>query len=541
MKKPFGPICLIIPPSVFLLDERVFINLGILKVAAVLEQEGYLVEVLDLSGVANYELVLKLHLDGSPAVVFGITATTPQLPAVMRIQSILRERRPKERIIIGGPHPTLVLAAYRREHQLGQEGRAHRHLQHLLEAFDVIVAGDGENTVVTALTTTERIIDADDPKSPLFMTHEGFDKSPFPARHLVEVSSYHYEIEGERALSLIAQLGCPFACGFCSGRTSPSLRNIRLRSTESVVREVEHLYDVYNVKAFMFYDDELNVNPKMLELMMALTALQKRRGVQFKLRGCIKAQLFTDAQAAAMAEAGFRIIFVGFESGHPRILENINKKATREENTRCVEIARRHGLKVKASMSIGHPGESLESILATRDWLLEAKPDDFNVTVITCTPGTFYYDHAVQVLPDPEVWTYTVKNGDRLHSRDIDYRTVSDYYNGRPTEYRSFVYTDYVSAEDLVRLRDDIEYEVRQKLRIPFSPTSPSLFFDHSMGQTGLPPNVLRTNWRRVRWGPSVAVAPVPRAGGPVAPPSLGLPLSAGFDLPRVPHGDHGS
>ncbi len=32
-------ICLIIPPSPFLLDERVFVQLGILKIASVLEQK----------------------------------------------------------------------------------------------------------------------------------------------------------------------------------------------------------------------------------------------------------------------------------------------------------------------------------------------------------------------------------------------------------------------------------------------------------------------------------------------------------------------
>jgi anaerobic magnesium-protoporphyrin IX monomethyl ester cyclase len=44
-------ICLIIPPSPFLLDERVFMQLGILKIAAVLEKENYKVDVVDLSGV----------------------------------------------------------------------------------------------------------------------------------------------------------------------------------------------------------------------------------------------------------------------------------------------------------------------------------------------------------------------------------------------------------------------------------------------------------------------------------------------------------
>ena len=51
-------ICLIIPPSPFLLDERVFVQLGILKIASVLEQEDYSVDMIDLSGVENYTDVL---------------------------------------------------------------------------------------------------------------------------------------------------------------------------------------------------------------------------------------------------------------------------------------------------------------------------------------------------------------------------------------------------------------------------------------------------------------------------------------------------
>src|SRR3990167_7395415 len=120
----------------------------------------------------------------------------------------------------------------------------------------------------------------------------------------------------------------------------------------------------------MFYDDELNVNLKIVELMNAIADSQQKLGQEFRLRGFIKSQLFTDAQAEAMYRAGFRWILTGFESGSPRILENINKKATREENTRCLEIGRRHGLKVKALMSIGHPGESETTVLDTHKWLL---------------------------------------------------------------------------------------------------------------------------------------------------------------------------
>jgi radical SAM superfamily enzyme YgiQ (UPF0313 family) len=60
-----------------------------------------------------------------------------------------------------------------------------------------------------------------------------------------------------------------------------------------------------------------------------------------------------------------------------RILNNIQKKATKDENTRCVDIAHKYGLKVKALMSAGHAGESEETINDTKEWLLKVKPDDF--------------------------------------------------------------------------------------------------------------------------------------------------------------------
>src|SRR2546422_8578009 len=162
----------------------------------------------------------------------------------------------------------------------------------------------------------------------------------------------------------------------------------------------------------MLYDDELNVNPKIVELMNLIAKAQKDLGVEFRLRGFIKAELFTDQQAEAMFRAGFRWILIGFESGHERILTNIQKKAGQADNTRAMEIAKRHSLKVKALMSVGHPGESEETVKATRDWLLAVKPDDFDVTVITTYPGTPYFDEAVETKPG--VWTYTYSEERRV-------------------------------------------------------------------------------------------------------------------------------
>jgi radical SAM superfamily enzyme YgiQ (UPF0313 family) len=485
-----GSICLLTPPSAFLLDERVFVSLGILKVGANLEAHGFQVNHLDLSGVENYLAAVSSYIVGSTDLAVGITVTTPQLPAVMRIARVIREQRPDIRLILGGPHVTLVHSGLNLERKQGiVRGRAARSVDQLEAAFDVLCSGDGELAIFDALQTEPpKLVDGDDPKGPLFLSDQTFTELPFPARHLVDLGSYHYSIEGHRATSVIAQLGCPFNCGFCGGRNSKSLRLIRNRSTASILSEIEDLYRTYGYTGFMFYDDELNVSKSMVELMNELSNLQSRLGVDFRLRGFVKAELLDEVQAAAMYRAGFRWLLCGFEAANERILTNINKKATLADNTRCVEVAKRHGLKIKALMSCGHPGESEDSIGDIKNWLVQNAVDDFDCTIITTYPGTPYYDLALPHPSEANVWTYTQPmTGDRLHTIDIDYTLFADYYKGDPNGgYSAFVFTDYLSSEQIVRLRNQVENEVRAKLKIPFNAGAAALRYEHSMGQ-GLP------------------------------------------------------
>lgn len=490
-------VLLITPPSLFLLDERVFMSLGILKVAASLERAGNPVELLDLSGIDNFEEVAGIQAAQTSSKTVAITVTTPQLPAAVKIVARIRAVRPDIRVIAGGPHVTLVHSAVKLELRQGRVGRAHIALAKLESIFDVLVSGDGERSIFEAIAPdAPKVVDADLPGKGLFMSSADYEETPYPARHLVDASSYKYSIEGFPATSLIAQLGCPFACGFCGGRNSNMLRRIRTRSTASIVGEIEHLHRTYGYTGFMMYDDELNVSKSLVELMDSITDLQSRLGVEFRLRGFIKSELFNDAQAVAMRRAGFRWILCGFESANPRILENINKKATLEDNDKVMEICRKHDLKVKALTSVGHPGESEESISDLRDWLIKSAPDDFDCTTITTYPGTPYYDEAVPHSDVKDAWTYTCKkSGDRLHSYDVDYCEVADYYKGDPSGgYHSYVFTDHLSGDEIVFLRNRLEQDVRKKLHIPFNPGAPGLKYEHSFGQGQLPLHILRSN-----------------------------------------------
>lgn len=463
-------------------------SLGILRIAAVLEQAGHGVHVLDLSGIENYCAAVADYAFNSDVEFYGITATTPQLPAAMEIVQNIRgaARCPNHKIILGGPHVTLVNAAAKKGNP-----RAQRALEILKSKFNVLVCGDGEGSIFVALSSNcPKIVDADEIKSDLFLSNEALTNLPLPARHLVDVDSYHYSIDSVSATSLIAQLGCPFGCGFCGGRMSPMLRKIRTRTTESIIIELRHLYKTYGYTGFMFYDDELNVNPQMVQLMTAISVLATELSVEFKLRGFIKAELFTDAQAQAMYAAGFRWILTGFESGSPRILKNIQKRATREDNSRCMDIARRAGLKVKALMSIGHPGESYQTIKETEDWLMRERPDDFDATIITTYPGTPYYDNAMETSTG--IWKYEIY-GDALYSKEVDYSVVADYYKGNPDDgYISYVHTDFLHANELVILRNLLEKRVRRFLNIPYNHSVPAQRYEHSMGQ--LPSRILKSH-----------------------------------------------
>lgn len=460
-------VCFVIPPSGFLLDERVFPSLGVLKVAAALEGQ-HEVSVCDLSGVADVDAAAFPQAD-----IYGITATTPQLPFAGRIEWLLRRRFPKCRIFLGGPHVTMVNAAAKRGVIRAREMR-----EELCSRFDVLVAGDGERAMLEALHQRSVLVDADDTHSVLFLRGQDLADTR-PARHFIDFDSYHYEVDGQRATSLVAQLGCPFGCGFCGGRSSPSFRSMRVRPTKAIVDELVSLHQTYGYTGFMFYDDELNVSKAFPELLRALIQAQEALGVRWALRGFVKSELLTAEQASLMAEAGFKTLLVGFESGSERILHNIQKRATVEDNTRCVDVIHKHGLRVKALMSIGHPGESLETVEETRRWLLAVRPDEFDATCITVYPGTPYFDEAREERPG--VWTYRApKTRDAIHARPFSQFSDTLYYKGTPGEYESFVHTDTLSEKDLVATRDTLEAEVRYALGIEFPGAN---LYEHSMGQ----------------------------------------------------------
>lgn len=489
-------ICLIIPGSIFLSDARTFITIGILRIASVLESVGYVVDVLDFSGIANPLNVLADYVRQYPTRMFGITSTTPQMPETTKICRALREHRPEARLILGGPHCVAVSIAKKREAQRGIVGRAHEAFFKVATLVDVIVAGDGEDAIFLALSENPPSwIDADDPSVSMFLSKERISSLPPIARHLVDLESYHYYIDGRRSTSMMFAQGCPFQCRYCSLRFSPSFRRVRQRTTESILEEIREIVKKWHLTGIQIYDDEIGLSQTaIIKDLRAIIDLEEKMGIDLRLRGFVKAELLTPLQAKLMYECGFREICVGIESGAPRILQNIKKQATIDDNYRCVEIAKANNLKIKCFTSIGHPGETEETIQQTQEFLIQADVDSFDTTIISPFPGVNYYDEAVPHKSIAGAWTYTApETGDTLHSINVDYTENAQYYKGdRNLGYVSHVFTDALSQEDLVKMRDWVEDSVRTKLNLPYCETKAALLYDHSSGQ--IPLHILRSS-----------------------------------------------
>lgn len=501
------PVCLVIPDSGFLLDSRVFDFAGAEKVAAELEANGNPISVLDLSKYGNSDEIVTQYVSQTQKVVFGITATTPHLPEAVKIRNAIKKVKPDATIVLGGPHGTLTHAAMVEDNKAGRLGRGTRAFEQLPRYFDKLVIGDGEMAIFYAMDPANKgqIIDASTLKADLFIKRGELDKFRWPARHLIDHNSYKFYINDDgkpyRAFSVIGQLGCPFECGFCGGRDAQSFRMTRTRSIENIVAEIEHTIRVSEdysepFRGVMFYDDELNVSPSNLEnLCTGLISLQKKLGVEMRFRGFVKAELFTKEQARLMYAAGFRVLLSGVESGSDKTLKAMKKHTSKAINSRCAELAHNAGLSFKALMSIGHPGESSETVKESIDWVLEnlKEGDDVDFTVITQYPGSPYYDRSVLVREE-NAWLYETKVGgrvERLWSNEIDFAEQAEFYKGIPGNYVAYLWTDHLSPKDLVRERDNAERITRSQLKLPEFATVAALQFEHSMGQS-LPSNILR-------------------------------------------------
>jgi len=449
-------IVLVIPPSPFLIDDRVFPFLGPLQIGAVARDMGHDVSVADLTGFkrrhpevkhADYEIVMveakKNLLEAvKGADVVGFYSLAAQHPQVVQLNDFVKEHAPDCVRVLGGPHANTAPASC------------------IKDGFQyVIVADQGggggepgfiellrrlerQKTSVRSLIADEKIIKV----ASRIGTKWENDHWPMPARDMIDLNSYVYYIEGERATSIVSATGCPFACTYCSHWSG--YRKLEAKSAEYVRNEIKYIKEHYGWRAIMFYDDEINLRP---DFTTEFLPMLKEEGVIWRAFFKNGKNLTNDSTFKLMVEAGCVQLCTGAESANEKILRDIKKGATLGDNTAFVRLCVKHGIKPKVFTQVGLPGETPDTIVELRDWLTSMAKEglsDADVSITTPYEGTPIFDN-----PENHAITF--------NKEELDFSHDVVLYKGVPGEYKSYVSHPGLTAGALVKARQWVEDEFR--------------------------------------------------------------------------------
>ena len=384
-------ICLVRLPSSFLINERAFPPLGLMTIGTALKLKGHEVHIHD-------GLPEEVPLDYD---YYGMGPTTPEYSFALAVKERIRSANPGARIVIGAS-----FAALNRD-------------RCLRDGWDCVVIGDGEMVVERAFAGGEHLILAEE--HPL-------DEYPIIDRSILDLSLYHYQIDGRDATTLISSRGCPWRCSFCC---KVDQRNtVRLRSAGHVIREIDYLHDL-GYRALAFPDDIFILSRSRTEEICA-----HLKALGMKWRCLVRADIavrYGQEFIQMMADSGCVDIGMGVESGSEKILKLANKGETVATIKKAIRMLKASGIRVKGFFILGLPGETPETLSETDQFLLEMQLDDIDIKIYQPYPGS-------------PIW----QNKADLDIQWHDMEVAQMFYKGRTGEYYGNVSTAALANSQIV-------------------------------------------------------------------------------------------
>jgi radical SAM superfamily enzyme YgiQ (UPF0313 family) len=361
--------------------------LGIAYIAAVLEEKGIDVHVIDCATGISFNALFMKILDESPDMV-GLTSTTPAFVNVQTVASFIRQKSPSTSIIIGGAHVTAV------PEKTMETG-----------LFDIGVINEGEVTIAQLFDNYKngKFTNLEEIRGIIYKENGGIrqnerqpyiqdlDSIPMPARHLFPHPKFYQPTPAScRRVPyavLMTSRGCPSRCTFCDRKVFGE--RCRMRSVPNIFEEIDKLISKYGVREIRFFDDTFTLNKKRVyeicdefekrKLGISWTCLTKAQSVDGPLLKCMK-------------KAGCWQVLYGFESGDDRMLKLLKKGNTVEINKRAIRFTKEAGLEVRGDFIVGTPGETWESLEKTVRFAIDMRLDYAHFNKFTPFPGTELYE-----------------------------------------------------------------------------------------------------------------------------------------------------
>lgn len=456
-------VLLIFPPITIYPEEDppLVFPLGIGYLAAVLEQKGYHVHVIDCiaeregftrneDGTIHVGLTwdeLKKRIEKIDPDVVGISCLwTADYVNATRISEIVKEID-NIPVIFGGAHTTA----------LPKETLENKNI-------DYVVIGEGELSLPALL---EKIGQKESLKgihgvgfkdngkihiNPPIKYIENLDSLPFPAGHLFPMEKYlrskkvhGYISKRQPVAQMITSRGCPLNCNFCTIHHIWG-KKWRARSAENVVDELEYLVKKYGVREIHFEDDNISLNRKrMMEICDGI--IERKLDIAWTTPNGMWVQTLDRELLEKMRDSGCYRVCLGIENGNQDFLNNvIGKRIDLKKVSTVVKDLRKVGIKSTGLFIVGIPGETKETILETIKFAKSLDLDDAVFSIYSPYPGAELYELCISKGYIPA---------------DMDYYRFKNKY--------STLSTEYLSAEQTEALRNRalLEFQVNKIVKHP--------------------------------------------------------------------------
>ncbi len=328
-----------------------------------------------------WHYVAQEIIDSKPEVV-GFNCYTTNVESVNSIANIVKRKLPDVPIVVGGPHVNA----------LPESTLAH------VKSADYAIYGEGEITLGKLLEAIEngkpnvkeidgivfrqnKTILKNKPRS--FV--EDINTFPLPDRLLGNRGDYRYDDY------ILTNRGCPFQCTFCTVSGTWS-RQVRFRSVEKVIQEIQYLKDNFGTQRVTFLDDTFTLNKRrVMELCKAIID-NRLNGIEYSATS--RADTLDEEKVKIMVAAGFKTVRFGIESGSPRIQKLIKKNIKIEQAIFALDLCNKYKIDSMVNFMVNHPTETAEDIEMSKKLFKRMRPTRGFLCMTMPFPGTPIYDYA---------------------------------------------------------------------------------------------------------------------------------------------------
>ena len=284
---------------------------------------------------------------------------------------------------------------------------------------DIVITGEGEVSAYEAVEAIRLGKDLKDVEGISFRDNQG-DIVINPARkaakinELPEINWDFFDVErylekaetmpdtndspeAMRSMPVVTARGCAFKCTFCHYVFwDDPYRN---RSPQSIIDEIKHRIEQYNVNYIHFWDDLSFASAIQVEKFCDAVI---ESGLKFKWMATVRVDLFSRANlsdedtlrvAKKMKQCGCYCCGFALESGNEEIMKMMNKKIEVSAFYNTVYALRKAKIICQTSVVFGYPIETKETIKQTFDQCLKAGLYP-SIGFLLPLPYTVMYDYA---------------------------------------------------------------------------------------------------------------------------------------------------